>query len=265
MSLAVNARDAMLGGGTLCISTGNADADADARYVAEHPGQPPGRYVRLRMRDTGVGMSPEGLAQAFEPFFTTKTDGTGTGLGLTTVYGIVHQAGGTVTIDSEPGAGTTVSALLPASDRPLAEPDRRDHARPPDSSAGRTILLVEDEAPLREVTARVLARNGFRVIVAGNGPEAIQVAEQERDTIDLLTDVVMPEMFGKAVAAEVRARRPGVRVLFRSGCPAGAGLPGHPRPRCHTPVEAVRRGRPAEHGPRRAGQPRAAVAWPCPS
>jgi PAS domain S-box-containing protein len=219
VNLAVNARDAMPGGGTLSIATDNMVADE--QYAASHPGHPEGRFVRLRVSDTGAGMPPEVVDRAFEPFFTTKPDGAGTGLGLATVYGILTQAGGHATIHSEPGLGTTVNVLLPATDRTLTpkRPDSPAPAEPALASAnGRTVLLIEDEGALREITRRILTRNGFRVIAAGDGAEAIRLAEQERDEIDLLlTDVVMPKMFGKAVANEIRARQPGVRVLFMSG------------------------------------------------
>lgn len=218
VNLAVNARDAMPGGGTLSIDTANVTADE--QYTAGHPGHPAGRFVRLRVSDTGSGMPQDVVDRAFEPFFTTKPDGAGTGLGLATVYGILTQAGGHATIYSEPGLGTTVNALLPATDRDLTPESGQLALAVPAalSAAGRTVLLVEDEDPLREVTRRILIRNGFRVIAASNGTEAIQLAEQETDEIDLLlTDVVMPNMFGKAVASEIRARRPAVRVLFMSG------------------------------------------------
>jgi PAS domain S-box-containing protein len=216
VNLAVNARDAMPDGGTLSISTGNVVADE--QYTASHPGHPVGRFVRVQVSDTGTGMSAEVADRAFEPFFTTKPNGAGLGLG--TVYGILTRAGGHATICSEPGCGTTVNVLLPVTEWASSQrpPKPKAPAEPMlPGAGGRTVLLVEDEGALREVTRRILTRNGFRVIAAGDGAEAIQRAEQEDEIHLLLTDVVMPKMFGKAVASEIRARRPGIRVLFMSG------------------------------------------------
>ena len=215
VNLAVNARDAMPHGGTLIIETGNVVADE--QYVGGRPGHPTGRYVRLQVGDTGSGMTPDVMDRAFEPFFTTKSDG-GTGLGLATVHGILKQAGGHASIYSEPTLGTTVNALWPASaDRTLTtEPEEVVEVAV--AGVGRTVLVVEDETSLREVTARILTRNGFRVLTASHGAEAISTAEREPAEIHLLlTDVIMPNMFGKALAAEIRARRPGIPVLFMSG------------------------------------------------
>ncbi|HYL08244.1 MAG TPA: ATP-binding protein [Candidatus Udaeobacter sp.] len=214
MNLAVNARDAMKSGGTLTIDTSNVDVDAT--YATTRPGLMPGRYVRLRVSDTGTGMDPETLHRAFEPFFTTKPKGEGTGLGLASVYGIVKQAGGHVAIYSEPGIGTRVTVLLPATNAPFA-------AEPPpaDQHAERvsgTVLVVEDDEDMREVVARILGQQGYSVIVMPNGREALRAIESHSGTIDLLvTDVVMPHMQGTELAAHVTARWPGVRVLFMSG------------------------------------------------
>jgi PAS domain S-box-containing protein len=217
MNLAVNARDAMPGGGRLSIDTGNTEVDAT--YATRRPGLTPGRYARLRVSDTGMGMDQATAERVFEPFFSTKPKGRGTGLGLATVYGIVTGADGSIEIYSELGLGTTVSVLLPVTDEdvaPEAPPvvvagdDQRGH--------GETILLVEDEESLRKLTSRILTRSGYHVCAAASGSEAVQRASDPAQPIDLLlTDVVMPEMLGNEVAARVQAARPGVPALFISG------------------------------------------------
>jgi two-component system, cell cycle sensor histidine kinase and response regulator CckA len=217
VNLAVNARDAMPGGGKLTIETSTMQADEE--YAASRYRTPPGRYAAIKVSDTGTGMPAEVAERAFEPFYTTKPKGEGSGLGLATVYGIITQAGGSVRIYSEPGLGTTLTVLLPVTDQlavPIAAPPGK-----PRGGAGQTVLVVEDEAALREVTRRILDRNGYRVRVAGTGQEAIDISAGA-DQIDiLLTDVVMPRMQGKEVAERVRALQPGVRVLFMSGYTQG--------------------------------------------
>jgi CheY-like chemotaxis protein len=214
VNLAVNARDAMPDGGTLTIDTSNVTVDADA--IAGGAKARIGRNVRLRVSDTGAGMTAETAEHVFEPFFTTKRDNGGTGLGLATVYGILAQADGHIRIYSEPGTGTTFTITLPVTAEaaiPLGEP--APYQRKP---RGETILVVEDEAALREVTKRILARNGYHVITAASGPEAIAVALGHPGEIHLLvTDVVMPHMLGKEVAERMRAIKPGIEVLFMSG------------------------------------------------
>jgi signal transduction histidine kinase len=214
VNLAVNARDAMPEGGTLTLDTENVHADA--AYVAARPGIELGRYVRLRVSDTGVGMAPEVAEHAFEPFFTTKPKGHGTGLGLATIYGIVTAAGGAVQIYSEPGLGTTLTVLLPATDaQPPAPADPRGELR---RGAGETVLVVEDEPAMLEVARRLLAGGGYSVLTAGGGEEALRVATGHEGTIDLLlTDVVMPGMLGKEVAKRIAQLRPGIAVLYMSG------------------------------------------------
>jgi CheY-like chemotaxis protein len=161
-------------------------------------------------------MAPHVLERAFEPFFTTKPKGEGSGLGLATVYGIVKQAGGDVEIYSEMGLGTTISILLPASDALVIARD--EPIQPVASTRGETVLVVEDEDAMRELTRRILARNGYRVIVADGGWGAIHAALKHAGSIDLLvTDVVMPQMLGREVAERVSAVRPHVRVLYMSG------------------------------------------------
>jgi nitrogen-specific signal transduction histidine kinase/CheY-like chemotaxis protein len=214
VNLAVNARDAMPGGGTLSIDTSNITVDADS--IAGGSESPLGQQVRLRVSDTGTGMPPEVVAHAFEPFFTTKSDDGGTGLGLATVYGILTQADGHIRIYSEPGGGTTFSITLPATTQaPIPEAAEVTYERSP---SGATVLVVEDEGALREVTRRILARNGYQVITAASGPEALEIARNYPGEIHLLvTDVVMPHMLGKEVAEQVLLLKPGAEVLYMSG------------------------------------------------
>ena len=214
VNLAVNARDAMPDGGTLTIDTGNVMVDADA--IAGGSKARAGRNVQLRVSDTGAGMSAEVAEHIFEPFFTTKPDSGGTGLGLATVYGIVAQAGGSIRIYSEPGVGTTFTVTLPVTAETAAPaPQPVAYQRTP---KGETVLVVEDEAALRQVTRRILARNGYQVITAANGPEALSIAESHPGEIHLLvTDVVMPHMLGREVAEKMRVIKPAIEVLFMSG------------------------------------------------
>jgi PAS domain S-box-containing protein len=213
-NLAINARDAMPKGGRLAIDCENIDVDPT--YAAGRPGLKPGRYVRIRVTDTGSGMDAATLQRVFEPFFTTKPKGQGTGLGLATVYGIVKQAGGDISIYSEVGVGTRVHVLLPASD--VAPMRSRAAEAQPSRKVSGTILVVEDADDLREVTERILAKNGYQVISAANGPAALEAAKNYAGTIDLLlTDVVMPRMQGNELAVRFAALRPGVRVLYMSG------------------------------------------------
>ena len=213
VNLAVNARDAMPDGGTLTIDTANI---TDADTMAGVPSAPPGRKVRLRVSDTGTGMAADVIQHAFEPFFTTKEAGAGTGLGLATVYGILAQAEGNIQIYSEPGTGTTFTITLPVTTEtaiPILEPVP--YQRVP---KGETVLVVEDSAALREVTKRIFTRNGYQVITAANGPEALDIACAHAGEIHLLvTDVVMPHMLGKEVAEKMRAIKPEIEVLFMSG------------------------------------------------
>jgi two-component system, cell cycle sensor histidine kinase and response regulator CckA len=214
VNLAINARDAMPDGGALRIDTANVDIDEG--YAASRPELSPGPHVRLRVSDTGVGMPPETVRRAFDPFFTTKPPGQGTGLGLATVYGIVQQAGGRAQIYSEPDVGTTFTVLLPATERLVAPIEPQADA--PVRRGDETILLVEDEQALREVTRRILTGAGYQVIVAENGPEALQAAAQHSGQIDLLlSDVVMPQMPGPQVARQLLERVPSLRVLLMSG------------------------------------------------
>jgi PAS domain S-box-containing protein len=216
VNLAVNARDAMSGGGRLVIETSNHEIDA------ERAGASGGRYVRLTVSDTGGGMDEEIADHAFEPFFTTKPKGAGTGLGLSTVYGIVTEAGGQIQLYSQPGVGTTVKVHLPATERgptpaelPRAE---RAGAAGAAGAAGETVLLVEDEQSGRRLSERILKGAGYQVLVTSNGQEALEICAQPDQQIDLLlTDVVMPGMLGPELVARATAVRPGLTAVFMSG------------------------------------------------
>ena len=214
LNLAVNARDAMPDGGSLRITTDSFAVDR--AYAAEWSSVLPGDYVRLRIADTGKGMAPEVLKHAFEPFYTTKSKGQGSGLGLATVYGAITQAQGHIRIQSEPNKGTTFTILLPVTTQTVTQAAET----PPSSHTayGRTALIVEDEDALREVTRRLLTRQGYTVITAANGAEAITAAASYHGTIDLLlTDVIMPQMLGKEAAEAIQSARPDIRVLYMSG------------------------------------------------
>jgi two-component system, cell cycle sensor histidine kinase and response regulator CckA len=214
LNLAVNARDAMPAGGKLIISTMRTNVDAD--LAASRVGLAPGPYISLRVSDTGTGMPQAVINRAFEPFFTTKAKGEGTGLGLATVYGIITQAGGYVQIYSEAGLGTTFTILLPESIQPVqpSAPERK----AAQGGAGETVLVIEDEQAMRELTRRILARNGYKVITAVDGFDAIEIAARHPLDIDvLLTDVVMPHMLGREAANRISALCPAARVLFMSG------------------------------------------------
>jgi hypothetical protein len=214
VNLAVNARDAMPDGGVLTIDTANIELGD--RYTTQPPELKPGPYVRLRVSDSGNGMPREVAERAFDPFFTTKPSGQGTGLGLATVYGIVQQAGGRAQIYSEAGVGTTLTALFPATDATRTLPDATPRSAQLHGDA--TILLVEDEDALREVTRRILAGDGYRVIEAANGAEALAVARSAKEPIDLLlSDVIMPGMHGPQLAEEIRRIKSAIKVVFMSG------------------------------------------------
>jgi two-component system cell cycle sensor histidine kinase/response regulator CckA len=217
VNLAVNARDAMPGGGKLTIQTANTDIDENMAVLAELP---PGRYAAVKVSDTGTGIPKDVLARVFEPFFTTKPKGHGTGLGLATVYGIINQASGRVRIYSESGMGTILTALLPATGQDLAiapVPPAQ-----PQQGHGETVLVVEDEPAMREVSRRILARNGYRVVAAASGPDALRTLASELEHIDvLLTDVIMPQMQGRELADKIHVLQPDARVVFMSGYTEG--------------------------------------------
>ena len=215
MNLVVNARDAMPNGGKLTLETANIDLDAD--YARDHDGVRPGRYVMLAVSDTGSGMDLQTQARIFEPFFTTKELGRGTGLGLSTVYGIVKQSGGHIWVYSELNRGTTFKIYFARVEDPAGIVPQV--TRTTDTARGNeTILLVEDDEQVRELTNSVLAASGYTVLVAENGPAVAKICEHHRSGIDLLlTDVVMPGISGREVATQVLARWPNIKVLYMSG------------------------------------------------
>jgi PAS domain S-box-containing protein len=214
MNLAINARDAMPQGGKLTIET--ASVRLDEAFCRLHPEVKPGPYVLVAVSDTGTGMDAMTKAQVFEPFFTTKEQGKGTGLGLAMVFGFIKQSGGHVSVYSEPGLGSVFKIYLPQAGvpEPVAEPGVGDAL----TVGGETILLVEDEEDLRRLARQILTLHGYTVLAAMNGQEALRLAEAHPGPIDLLvSDVVMPGMDGRQLAARIAARRPGLKVLFMSG------------------------------------------------
>ena len=215
VNLVVNARDAMPRGGALTIET--ADVELSEEYGRLHPDVEPGPYVMLAVSDTGTGMDAATQARIFEPFFTTKGVGQGTGLGLSTVYGIVKQSGGHVWVYSEPGFGTTFKLYLPRASAPDAAP-RRVSAESSVQHGSETVLLVEDDAQVRQAAHRILTRAGYVVLEASDGAEALRLAGARARAVDLLlTDMVMPDMSGRELASLFRARYPDVGIAYMSG------------------------------------------------
>jgi CheY-like chemotaxis protein len=213
MNLVVNARDAMPTGGTLTIST----ADVDLSEHRETSVQEIEHWIRITVRDSGMGMNQDVMAHVFEPFFTTKAAESGTGIGLSITFGIVRHLGGTIRVASERGKGTTFEIDLPSVDcegrgQPVSS------TRPVATVAGATVLVVEDEPVLRRLISRILGKHGYSVISAGDGVEALAKAAAHSGTIDLVvTDVVMPRMGGVEMARALQAARPGIKTLFVSG------------------------------------------------
>lgn len=215
MNLAVNARDAMPQGGQLTIET--ATIDLDETYAESHAEVWSGRYILLTVSDTGTGMDEKTKARIFEPFFTTKEVGKGTGLGLAVVYGIINQSGGHIAVDSEPGHGTTFKMYLPQVERLRVTGKSQSGICEP-LKGSEAILLVEDEAAVRQLIRRALEASGYTVLEASHGGEAVRVAENQPGPIHLLiSDVIMPEMGGRILAERLAAARPGIKVLFVSG------------------------------------------------
>jgi two-component system, cell cycle sensor histidine kinase and response regulator CckA len=214
MNLAVNARDAMPTGGRLTIETSNTQLDEN--YARTHMGVAPGDFVMIAVSDTGIGMDAETKRRIFEPFFTTKEKGKGTGLGLATVYGIIKQAGGDIWVYSEPHKGTTFKLYFPrvkdsVTDLPSADTDSP-------QGSNQTILVVEDEKAVRELTVKMLQRLGYSVLIAASGAEAIEISRAHTGGISLLlTDVVMPNMSGRQLADILQPARPGMKVIYLSG------------------------------------------------
>lgn len=231
LNVAVNARDAMPAGGRLTIET--SDVSLDEGYAGTHADAASGPHVMLAISDTGTGMDPEVLSHIFEPFFTTKEAGKGTGMGLATVYGIVRQSGGAITVYSEPGHGTTFRIYFPrVIDHDATVHDRIEPAFGPPRPGEETILLVEDESAVRGFAARALTDRGYAVLEAADGADAIDVARTHDGRIALLvTDVVMPGMRGAELAQRLTAEFPEMRVLFISGfTELGIGNHGGVRP-----------------------------------
>jgi PAS domain S-box-containing protein len=230
VNLVVNARDAMPHGGRILVATENRELRAES--PARGNGVRPGSYVALTVGDNGAGIDPANHARIFEPFFTTKEPGKGTGLGLSTVYGIVQQSGGHVTVESAPGRGSTFTILLPRhlGGEPAAA-SKVDRRRLPGGTE--TLLLVEDEAAVRSSARRLLERQGYTVLEARHGADALRIVEESGRHVDLVvTDLVMPEMGGKELAERLRAHRPALKVLFMSGytekaIAAGGVMPPH--------------------------------------
>ena len=220
VNLAVNAKDAMPEGGVLRYTT--SELTVDAPRSGPHPDLAPGAWVVLAVEDEGTGMSAEVLDRAFEPFFTTKPRGQGTGMGLATTYGIVRQAGGHIDVDSAPGRGTTFRIYLPRSAKPAAQATVQ--AAPPEPrGGGRTVLVLEDEAPLLRVLRRVLEAGGFRVLEATDAVTALEAATGNGGRIDLiLSDVVMPGLSGPQVVGRLREGGFTPPVLYMSGYPLDA-------------------------------------------
>jgi CheY-like chemotaxis protein len=214
LNLALNARDAMTSSGSLVISTANVEVK---RPLPDMPSIPRGSFVMLSVQDNGSGMTEEARARIFEPFFTTKGVGKGTGLGLSTVYGIVKQSEGHIYVQSAPGAGTTMRIWLPRTDAPLDPPLEETATRVSTEPHCGHILVVEDEATVRTLLSRVLSREGYDVMEAANGDEALAILGSHATVDLLLTDTVMPGMSGVELARRARMMRPDISVLHMSG------------------------------------------------
>jgi two-component system, cell cycle sensor histidine kinase and response regulator CckA len=215
MNLVVNARDAMPDGGKLLLET--SSVNLDAAYAFEHASVKPGKYVMLAVSDTGIGMDSETMAHIFEPFYTTKESGRGTGLGLSTVYGIVKQSGGYIWVYSEPGRGSTFKVYLPCVEE-LPEPEASEPLPFEEQRGTETILLVEDEEAVRDLVKTILSGHGYCVIVARDPRHAEELALKYPGEIHLLlTDVVMPGTSGRELAVIINRSRPKIRVLYMSG------------------------------------------------
>jgi CheY-like chemotaxis protein len=226
MNLAVNSRDAMPGGGLLTIHTGMGLLPP--QEIAAHPELGTGEYLTLSVSDTGHGMAAATMGRLFEPFFTTKETGKGTGLGLATAYGIVHQSNGHITCRSEVGRGTTFTIYLPRASQAAVDRDGVETGPGMPQRGTESILLVEDDDSVRRFVKSILETAGYTVHAAGSGMAAIERLESLRTTPDLLlTDVIMPGMDGRVLAQEVTRRIPGIRLIFMSGyAEVAAGLPG---------------------------------------
>jgi PAS domain S-box-containing protein len=216
LNLAVNASDAMPDGGELTIETSNVDLGLD--FVRKRPGVEPGPYARLVVSDSGIGMDEATLSQIFEPFFTTKSVGVGTGLGLAMTYGVVKQSGGFIWARSEPGTGTSFEIYLPRVPGEDAESEKAPAVSTPSEGGSETILLVEDEQVVLELTASVLKGVGYKVVTASTPNQALEKMAQQTDPIHIMiTDVVMPNMSGSKLAKKMLAEHPEMKLIFMSG------------------------------------------------
>jgi PAS domain S-box-containing protein len=216
LNLALNARDAMEGGGKLTIETGNSYLDDD--YAALHDEVTPGQYVLVAVTDNGIGMTPEVMERVFEPFYTTKIEGRGTGLGLSQVYGFIKQSGGHIKLYSEQGQGTTVKLYLPrylGSD--VSEAPAKGSIAISEELRGATVLLVEDDPNVREFTASALQGLGYRVLEAGDAPAALRLLDQDPNIVLLFTDVGLPGLNGRQLAEQAQQRIPSLKILFTTG------------------------------------------------
>ncbi len=213
MNLAANSRDAMPNGGQVTIETGNIDFDA--QFVEAHPGSNEGSFVMIRLRDEGVSIDQATLDRIFEPFFTTKDSRTGTGLGLSMVYGIVKQSGGYVKADSEPDGGTAFEVYLPRVEKASTVSEA---AAPVTQQGSETVLLVEDEPALRRFVRKALERAGYTVLEASNGEDALAAFRgREQEIQVVLTDVVMPKLGGTQLVEQIRKSQPDIGAVFMSG------------------------------------------------
>ena len=274
LNLVVNGRDAMLDGGKLTIA--DSEAVVHEGESTLHPGVDPGTYVTLTVTDTGVGMDEATRTKLFEPFFTTKEPGKGTGLGLSTVYGIVRQSGGHIAVESEPGEGSTFTIYLPrigAMQAPQPELPVREEvpAEASDGQGSEKILLVEDDPSVRELAREILEMNGYAVLEAENGIEALKIFESEPDAIELMvTDLVMPKMGGRDLANHISPRRPDLRVLYLSGYTDSVAIQqGMLDSGSFFPAEALHALGPRTQGPRSSrrlapASQRPRMARPCP-
>lgn len=221
INLVVNSRDAMPKGGKLTIETANVELDGE--YVRSHSELVSGDHVMLALTDTGLGMDEDTKRRIFEPFFTTKPQGRGTGLGLSTVFGIVKQLGGNIWVYSEVGHGTTFKIYFPRLEGVAHDLNSKEAGPRPKAPAGKTILVVEDDDMVRKVLTRMLKRAGFHVIEAANGEEAISACDEKGTSIDLMmTDLMMPKMGGRELVDRLKKSHPALRVIFMSGYTEGA-------------------------------------------
>ena len=214
LNLVLNAGDAMPNGGELTLATRNVTLDD--KEAARIEGLQAGQHVRIQVSDSGRGMDENTASRAFEPFFTTKDTGEGTGLGLATTYGSIRQSGGAIQVSSDEGRGSTFTVLLPRAVDPSAVVEQGSLS--PDRGQGELVLIVEDQPTLRQLLQRALEGQGYRVLLAADGIDAVELAERQQDPIDLvITDMVMPRLGGGATVARLREGHPNLKAIFISG------------------------------------------------